>query len=120
MPKEFVLTDEFNNIIYRCAASQKITGPLSIEITVNLTHPDYAENIKSKRKEALNKLCIPIPFQGRFLHPNGHYFWMEGSLTNMINIKGVNAIFVTNCDISEQKELEDLLPKANILAKIGG
>ena len=114
------LTDEFSNIIYCSPASQKIKGVLSKENMVNLMHPADIENFRNKRAEALSKPSIPVSFQGQFLHSDGYYFWMEGTLTNMMEVKGVNAIVANYRDITSRKKLENLLNKANTLARIGG
>ncbi len=100
------LTDEFSNIIYRSPASEKITGIIATENSVNRTHPDDLEMIKEKLVETKNNPGIPIPFQGRFLHAKGHYFWLEGTLTNLFHVKGVEAIVANYRDITERKEAE--------------
>ncbi|HEY5405669.1 MAG TPA: PAS domain S-box protein [Ginsengibacter sp.] len=114
------LTDEFSNIIYRSPASEKITGKSPLNNSLARTHREDLESIKSKFSESLSNPAVPITFQGRFLHAEGHYFWMEGTLTNLLHADGVNAIVANYRDITERKKLEDLLHKANTLARIGG
>ena len=114
------LTDEFSNIIYKSPASQKITGKISQTNTLSRVHPEDEEIIKNKFKEALTKPAVPVTFQGRFKHALGHYYWVEGTINNLLNIKGVNAIVANYRDITQRKELEVLLHKANVLARMGG
>jgi PAS domain S-box-containing protein len=114
------LTDEFSNNIYRSPAAIKMMGPVTIENTISLTHPGDIETLKKKHSEVLRNPGIPISFQGRFLHASAHYIWLEGTFTNLLDVKGVNAIVANFRDITQRKELENLLHKANSLARIGG
>lgn len=101
------LTDEFTNIIYRSPGSEKITGIAPMENSVNRTHPDDLEMIKGKLDECKNNPGLPIHFQGRFMHAKGHYYWMEGTLTNLLHVKGVEAIVANYRDITLRKEAEE-------------
>jgi PAS domain S-box-containing protein len=113
------LSDEFSNNIYRSPGAIKITGILPKDNQRSLTHPDDQELIKSKHEELINKPGIPIPFQARFRHALGHYIWLEGMLTNLLHVEGVKAIVTNFRDVTERQKLEDLLRKANTLARIG-
>lgn len=103
------LTDESSNVIYRSPASKKIMGFLPMENAVSFAHPDDLEKIKHIHAELLSKPGIPINFQGRFLHSSGKYIWLEGTFTNLLHVKGVNAIVTNYRDISKRKEVEDKL-----------
>ena len=103
------MTDEFANVIYRSPSTKKITGILPKENTISRTHPEDMEMIKNKRDETLKNPGIPIPFEGRFLHADGHYFWMEGTFTNLLHIEGVNAIVANYRDITKRKEAENIV-----------
>ncbi|HEV7779811.1 MAG TPA: PAS domain S-box protein [Chitinophagaceae bacterium] len=111
------LTDQFSNNIYRSPAALKIMGVLPSENTVNLSHPDELEKIKKVQIEVLKNPGIPIPFQGRFRHSSGHYVWLEGTLTNLLHAKGVNAIVTNFRDITQRKEDEDKLIKSEKIYK---
>ncbi len=103
------LTDEFSNNIYRSPAAQKIMGDVLKENTVHLSHPDDLETIRTKLAEVKKSPGVPVHFQGRFLHSSGHYIWLEGTLTNLLHVKGVNAIVTNYRDISKRKEVEEKL-----------
>jgi PAS domain S-box-containing protein len=105
------LTDEFTNIIYRSPASAKITGILPAENTVSRAHPEDLQSVQTKISETLLHPGVPVSFEGRFQHADGHYFWMEVTLTNMLLVKGVNAIVSNYRDISERKTAEEQLMK---------
>jgi PAS domain S-box-containing protein len=113
------LSDEFSNNIYRSPGAVKITGILPKDNQRSLTHPDDVEVIKNKSEELIKKPGIPIAFQARFLHAQGHYIWLEGTFTNLLQVEGVHAIVTNFRDITQRKELEVLLHKANTLARIG-
>ncbi|MEO7984643.1 MAG: PAS domain S-box protein, partial [Bacteroidota bacterium] len=103
------LTDEFSNNIYRSPAARKMMGDVPKENTVNLSHPDDRETINGKRAEALNNPGMPVSFQGRFRHAAGQYIWLEGILTNLLHVKGVNAVVTNFRDITQRKEAEERL-----------
>jgi PAS domain S-box-containing protein len=113
------LSDEFSNNIYRSPGAVKITGFLSKENQMGLTHPDDLELIRSKQETMIKNPGVPVPFQGRFQHALGHYIWLEGTLTNMLQVEGVHSFGTNFRDVTKRIELEQLLNKANALARIG-
>lgn len=109
-----VLSDAFLNNIYRSPGAEKITGIIPNENAINLAHPDDLQLIKNKRVEVINNPGVPIPFQARFRHTLGHYIWMEGTFTNLLQVKGVNAIVTNYRDITERKKAEGKLLASEI------
>jgi PAS domain S-box-containing protein len=104
-----VLTDEFSNVIYRSPGSIKITGSPPALNAISRAHPEDLLSIQTRIKESLKSPGVPISFQGRFQHAQGHYYWMEGSLTNMLAVNGLNTIIANYRDITKRKETEDSL-----------
>jgi len=111
------LSDEFSNNIYRSPGAEKITGILQKENPISLAHPEDIASIKNKREEVLKKPGIPVPFQARFRHALGHYFWMEGTFTNLLDVKGINGIVTNFRDITQRKEAEEKLIKSEKIYK---
>jgi PAS domain S-box-containing protein len=111
------LTDEFANNIYRSPAAIKIMGELPKEKTINLAHPDDLENMKNIQRQVEANPGIPFAFQCRFPHASGHYVWLEGTLTNLLQTKGVNAIVTNFRDITQRKEDEEKLIKSEKIYK---
>ncbi|MCW3116760.1 MAG: hypothetical protein JWM28_842, partial [Chitinophagaceae bacterium] len=111
------LIDEFSNVFYRSPAAEKITGMLPLGKTIGLTHPDDLETIKNIRNEVFKKPGIPIAFQGRFLHAAGHYFWMEGTFTNLLHVKEVKAVVANYRDVTQRKEAEEKIVKSEKIYK---
>jgi len=103
------LTDEASNTVYRSPSAIRILGNASLINLRNYAHPRDLKELQKVREESLRKPGVPISFHGRFLHPHGHHYWMEGSLTNMLHVKGVEAIVANFRDITEKKEAEDRL-----------
>jgi len=118
------LLDESFHIVYRSPSAERITGWTSDEfIRVPLTdniHPDDLEYAKGIVRELMNSPGKPINTLFRSLHRDGHYLWVEGTVINLLNDEFVKAIVFNYRDITKRKELEDLLHKANTLARIGG
>ncbi|MBC7874703.1 MAG: PAS domain S-box protein [Ferruginibacter sp.] len=111
------LTDQFSNVIYRSSGSEKIMGILPTDNAIMLAHPEDLETIKNKFAELLNNPGIPIDFQGRFFHASGNYIWLEGTFTNLLHKKGVNAIVTNYRDITRRKEAEEKLIKSEKIYK---
>ena len=111
------LTDAFSNVIYRSPGSYKITGILPTGNVKTLTHPDDLETIRKKHVEVINNPGIPVEFQGRFQHADGHYIWLEGTFTNLLNVKGVNAIVTNYRNITERKLAEEQIIKSEKIYK---
>ena len=113
-----VMIDEFSNIIYRSPSAQKMAGYIAPENRKpHLTHPDDVEIIKTKQTEALERPGYPVPFQCRVLHSSGHYFWVEGTFTSLMHVKGVNAIVANYRDITQRKESEEKINKSEKIYK---
>jgi PAS domain S-box-containing protein len=106
------LSDEYSNIIYRSPSSVKITGLVSKDSLMSGAHPDDLEAIKSKLADSLKSPGVPVSYQGRFLHASGYYFWMEGTMTNMLHVRAVGAIVVNYRDVTDRKETEDMILKS--------
>jgi PAS domain S-box-containing protein len=104
-----VLTDEFANVIYRSPGAQKITGVLPEKNTISRTHPEDLERIKHTHKEIIKNPGFAVPFEGRFLNSVNNYIWLEGTFTNLLEVKGVNAIVSNFRNITQRKEAEEKL-----------
>lgn len=111
------VSDEYSNNIYRSPAAVKIMGNLPKENATSSAHPDYLEEFNDKRAEAIEKPGIPIAFQGRFLHGSGSCIWLEGTFTNLLNVKGVNAVVTNYRDITQRKNAEEKLIQSEKIYK---
>ena len=114
------LLDADANVVYRSPGGSKITGTSPVKNALIYAHPDDYDYFKKKFNDALTKPGIPVPYEVRFANAAGDYYWAEGSFTNLLKVNGVNAIVANYRDITKRKDLENLLHKANTLARIGG
>ncbi|MEQ8582707.1 MAG: PAS domain S-box protein [Marinoscillum sp.] len=85
-----------------------------------LIHPDDVDGVVQKMEEVMANPGITIPGNtSRTRHKDGSWRWMEASITNMLHDPIINGIVDNFRDVTEQKELQDLLRNASELAKIG-
>jgi len=104
------LTDKSGSVFYRSPGAYKITGHLPAGLNAqNVVHPDDVEIIKAAGKEAMARPGMPVNWQVRFKHASGVYEWMEGTLTNLFHIEGVNAIVANYRNITDRKLAEEKL-----------
>ena len=122
-PAIIVLTDDALNSIYRSPSSINITGYTDEEMkaigVINRVHADDMMKIKTTIAKAIKNPGIPQPYLCRYLHKNGHYIWLEGTATKLPDKSLLKSILFNSRDVTEKIELEQLLLKANRLAKIG-
>jgi PAS domain S-box-containing protein len=68
----------------------------------DLIHPEELAELTAQFYEVLEKPGIPIPVKCRAQTKDGQQIWVEGSVTNLINVDGINGI-VCNCrDVTER------------------
>ncbi|MEZ4776226.1 MAG: PAS domain S-box protein [Bacteroidia bacterium] len=110
---------------YTSSSVTKILGYTEEEaMNLNLfeiIHPDDIEGVYAKMKTVLEYPGITIPgHTSRTRHKDGTWRWLEANITNLLDDPDINGIVDNFRDITSRKELEDLLNKANKLARIGG
>lgn len=65
------------------------------------------ESIKSRLEDVYKNMGLQTHVTVRCRHRNGNYVWVEGEVTNMLMVEGVNAIAVNFRDVSQRKYFED-------------
>ncbi|WP_395062375.1 PAS domain S-box protein [Flavobacterium sp.] len=107
------LIDENLNVLFRSAASSKITGWTHEEYekisAVDYVHPDNVETIKEALQKAIANPSSPIPFLIQIKHKKGHYIWMEGIINNMLDDPQIKGIVTNMRDVTESKKAKELL-----------
>lgn len=103
------LTDEYSNLIYRSPAAYRITGYTSDEFAIGLAHPEDLPLMQAKFADALKQPGLPIEFTARVQHASGHYYWCEGTLTNLLHVDGINAVVANFRDVTLRKISEQQL-----------
>ncbi len=109
------LVDENLNSIYRSSSAARITGWTHAEfekITVaDYIHPDDIQMVLAIKAKAIANPGKPIPLTSRIRHKEGHFLWLEGTVTNMLHDPDIRGIITNMRDITEKKEAEEKLYK---------
>jgi PAS domain S-box-containing protein len=108
------VTDESYKISYLSPAAYRITGWTNDEI---INGPLYLHIHPADKKKTGNLIKETLANPGksinsliRTLHKDGHYLWLEGVVTNMLNDENVKGLVFNYHDVTERmKEHEKLL-----------
>jgi len=83
--------------------------------TMDIVHPDDIEKAKLFFEEVKQKPSDPVQAPLiRNLKRDGSYAWVEGTITNLLHMKGVRAIVANFRDVTEKKAHLDALEKSNV------
>ncbi|HMJ67347.1 MAG TPA: PAS domain S-box protein [Cyclobacteriaceae bacterium] len=107
------LSDINNNLIYQSPAAERITG-YSLQERQNipgtaLVHPDDIHDVSLGLSSINGTPGASVKYQWRVRHKAGHYFWMEGVVTNLIDDPNIRAIVNNYRDITERKQHEETI-----------
>lgn len=76
-------------------------------------HPDDLGLFLECISESFKKPGIPIFYPSRLRHKKGHFIFAEGTVTNLINVEGVNGIVGNFRNVTESKIAMDMLEQQN-------
>ncbi|MDB5229469.1 MAG: domain S-box protein, partial [Chitinophagaceae bacterium] len=107
-----VLLNEQAKKIYVSPTIQALLGYtaeefMKIEAFV-LLEPEVLEEYNNQFLEFKNDYGKSITLTHKYKHKNGNYIFVESTITNLLNQKGVNAIVINFRDLNEQKQAEEL------------
>ncbi|MBS1509044.1 MAG: PAS domain S-box protein [Bacteroidetes bacterium] len=113
-----ILQDERGIVQFFSAAARKILGYTSEEIVgQNLSmifHPDDVQVAMQNRKTIRETPGGSFPITvNRVKHKQGHYLFVEGTVTNLIHDENVKAIVVNFRDVTEKKATAEKLTEKN-------
>ena len=111
------LSDENGMRFYVSPAIEKITG-YSVQETINqpvfdIVHPDDIAKTKKLRAEFMREPGIKKPISFRFLHKNGGFVWIEGTIVNLLHNENVKAVVGNFHDVTERKISEEKIRMSN-------
>jgi PAS domain S-box-containing protein len=113
------LRDANKKLIYQSPGTEKLFGFTFQEMKDMphdvFFHPDDAAMIIDRMDFALQNPGIPAYSIQRVRHKDGHYLWMEGTITNMFHEENIGALVGNYRDITERKKTEEKLLQANRL-----
>jgi two-component system CheB/CheR fusion protein len=99
--------------IYRSPGTARMTGFDQTDWMerngMSQTHPDDLEKIQKIMQEVSAHPGKPFPASIRQRHKAGHYIWMEGTITNLLEDENVQAIVVNMRDVTSKKNHEEQL-----------
>jgi PAS domain S-box-containing protein len=100
-----------NKILYLSPAVTAVEGYTPDELIgrsgLEHTHPDDLPRLQEVVQKLLAQPGKPMPLVWRRRHKNGHWIWLEGVGTNLINDPAVGGIVTNYRDITERKKAEE-------------
>ncbi len=104
------LLDKSFRPLYNSPSAERITG-YSLEESMDRTsigevHFEDKPKLEVLLKQVFSTPAVPLPLEFRIQHKNGHYIWLEGSITNLFHDPNVNALVLNLRDITARKEAE--------------
>ena len=116
------MSNEKAELLYYSPSVERILG---YDLTENLgissfllVHPDDMEQTNSVYQKVLNSHGIPFFLNIRVKAKKGDYIFIEGTVTNFLDLEGVNAIISNFKDISEKISAEAALAKNKDFYKV--
>ena len=125
-----LLIDRSGKLIYQSPSVKRITGfdfeEVKDGLVFNQIHPDDLEDAVDQLRKAYHNPENPQHGTFRIIHKLGHYIYVEGTISNMVNAENINTFIINYRDITERKlsqekllQSEQLLTEAQQLAKVG-
>ncbi|HEX5127668.1 MAG TPA: PAS domain S-box protein, partial [Rhodocyclaceae bacterium] len=109
--------DANNNILYLSPSVAAVEGYSDEELIgrngLENTHPDDIPLIQKTMQQLLENPGTPIPVLWRRRHKNGHWLWLEGFSTNLLDDPAVKGIVTNYRDVTDRKRAEDEIRKLN-------
>jgi PAS domain S-box-containing protein len=112
-----LLSSRDGKILYNSPSVKKILAHSSEDILntsiINIIHPDDVPDFIEKREALLQTPGESCYIQQRILHKNGDWIWCDGTLTNMLHERSIEAFIGNFRNISERKIAEQELSKTS-------
>lgn len=105
------LIDATNNILYLSPSVATVEGYTAEELGgrngLENTHPDDLPFIHQTVQQLLANPGKPIPVLWRRRHKLGHWLWLEGVATNLLDDPAVGAIVTNYRDVTARRRAEE-------------
>lgn len=116
-----VLLDGNGKVFYQSPSTENITGYSFQEMQAmdafELIHPDEREDDYTMFTQLAQSPGTTLHRRHRFKHKAGHYIWVEGRYSNLLNDENVKAIIYNYHDVSQRVESEQRVILANRLSE---
>ncbi|MEO5889954.1 MAG: PAS domain S-box protein, partial [Ferruginibacter sp.] len=105
------LINEAGKMVYISPSVERTVGYTNEENKTlqikDVMHPDDLSMAMQTLENVFKNPGVPIPSTVRNRKKDGTYIWVEGTLTNMLQVSGVNAIVANVRDVTESKKAEE-------------
>lgn len=106
-----ILLDAEGKFIYQSPVVEKIVGyTIEDESHTNVfqfVHPEEIEEVCKVYEYLLKNPGKSVTREFRFLHQNGHYVWIKGTVTNLLDDPNMKALIVNYHDVTERKKANE-------------
>ena len=107
------LTHRNGEIIYQSPSVERMTGYSLLDQEQHklseFLHQEDRKHVREVVLDLLHKPGTSVPILFRLQHKNGHFIWIEGTVTNLLQDKSVQAVVYNFRDITEKKLAEEAL-----------
>jgi PAS domain S-box-containing protein len=104
-----ILATNNKTITYKSTSANKLVGEDCSKNFLSLVHHSYLNEVVGAFDKAEQSPESPIPFQVKLLHASGHYFWAQGTISNLTHLEEVGAFVINFYDITTRKLAEEKL-----------
>ncbi|WP_316786438.1 PAS domain S-box protein [Pedobacter frigiditerrae] len=105
-----ILINDKVEVIYQSPSFGRSAGFTKEELKgktiLDFMYPGDVQKSREDFQRAKDSPGIPQHVQYRIIHKQGHYIWIEGTMTNLLHNDSVNAYIVIYRDITERKIAE--------------
>jgi PAS domain S-box-containing protein len=108
-----ILLNEQLKVTYQSPSYVRTTGfsieDLKEKTVLDILHPDEMAYCLAIVEQSKASPGVAIPLQLRTLHKKGHYIWIEGTATNLLQNDSIKAFVLNYRDVTERKKSEEQL-----------
>ena len=107
------IVGEDTSVLYVSPSVETVAGYKPDELLgakgLSMVHPADVDTVSEKVGEVLSAPETSVRFEMRTRHKNGHWLWLETTLTNLLHEEDVRGLVVNQRDITERKIANDKL-----------
>ncbi|MEJ7767936.1 MAG: PAS domain S-box protein [Chitinophagaceae bacterium] len=116
-----VLIDAMSVFIYQSPSATRLSGyafdDLKTSILFEHIHADDLPQCLAAFIKAGQIPALPLSYQFRMRHQDGHYFLTEGTITNLLHDESVNAFILNYRDITQRSNAEEAINISRLFAE---
>ncbi len=111
------LFDEKGELVYLSPSAHQLTGFSDVDghKLFEYIHEDDRRQFFYLFKKVLKKPDTRVEVHLRIRHKSGHYIWIEGGVTNLVQNEAIEAYVLSCRDVSDRTEMEQELLSINRL-----